>query len=237
MFSCVFAWFCFSLFLFSFFDCGRRRGPWHGYLSGGWDGVESLARRRQERNEKNDGRWTYSAHTERGKPKVRSSLERRNINFRGLSRFRPPLFWDRFFDHFSGSRPGWAAFSLDFCDLVAFCLGETDGGCKMAKIGAFSINCMDRGWGRGRSLKVFSSRCGSDKSMPLTTMLSKALKVANESVHATPLRWPLAFHHLSLSFPCVCETDCLKCKGSMHHAHDCQKTFNMAFLAARLVCK
>ena len=46
---------------------------------------------------------------------------------------------------------------------------------------------------------------GSDKSMPLTMMLSKALKVANESVHATPLRWPLAFHHLRSFFSFVCD--------------------------------
>ena len=26
------------------FECGRRRGQWHGYLSGGWDGVIYLAR-------------------------------------------------------------------------------------------------------------------------------------------------------------------------------------------------
>ena len=135
---------------------GRRVVAW--VPAGGWESPLSHASCASTRALSVEGmkrmRWTYSAYTERGKPKVRSSLERRNINFRGLSRFRPPLFWDRFFDHFSGSRPGWAAFSLDFCDLVAFFLGETDGGCKMAKNGAFSINCMDRGWGRGRSLKI-----------------------------------------------------------------------------------
>ena len=31
-------------FLF-FFGCGRRRGQWHGYLSGGWDGDVALARK------------------------------------------------------------------------------------------------------------------------------------------------------------------------------------------------
>ena len=66
-----------------------------------------------------------------------------------------------------------------------------------------SIAWTEGGEGEEASKSVFSS-------MPLTMMLSKALKVANESVHATPLRWPLAFHHLRPSFPCVCETDCFK---------------------------
>ena len=39
-----FCFFCFRLFLFLFIvGCGRRRGPWHGYLSGGWDGDVYLA--------------------------------------------------------------------------------------------------------------------------------------------------------------------------------------------------
>ena len=152
MFSCVLLLVLFQVVSLSLFVCGRRQSPWHGYLSGGWE-MPSIKWRNAPARKKGKGS-TYSAYTERGKPKVRSSLERRNINFRGLSRFRPPPFWDRFFGHFSPLRRGWAAFFLDFCDLVAFCLGETEGGCKMAKNAAFSINCMDRGWGRGRSLKI-----------------------------------------------------------------------------------
>ena len=210
----MFSWFCCRLFLFLclFFWLRPSTGPvaWVPFGRVGWRlrANDHLSRKQHEK----EVRWTYSAYTERGKPKVRSSLERGIYKFQGAVAFQAPPFLDRFFDHFSGSRPGWAAFSLDFCDLVAFCLGETDGGCKMAKIGAFSINCMDRRVGKGKKPQSQSSPhvLGSDKSMPLTMMLSKALKVANESVHATPLRWPLAFHHLRPSFPCVCETDCFK---------------------------
>ena len=150
----MFCLFGFRFFLFLFLvaavDGARGMGT---FREGGMETYTSRAKR-QEPKLKKLTRMTCSAYTERGKPKVRSSLERRNINFGGLSRFRPPLFWDRFFGHFSGLRRRWAAFFLDFCDLVAFCLGETDGGCKMAKNAAFSINCMDRGWGRGRRLKM-----------------------------------------------------------------------------------
>ena len=68
----------------------------------------------------------------------------------------------------------------------------------MAKIGALSINCMDRGWGRGRSLKIsLPSRCGSEKSISFTMMLSKVFKVAIEHVQVTPLRWPTCILTLS----------------------------------------
>ena len=81
----------------------------------------------------------------------------------------------------------------------------------MAKIAAFSINCMDRGWGSGKKAQNQSSPhvVGSEKIIVLTMMLSKGPKVAIERVQATPLRWPLASSHLGVSFqPSNVREDC-----------------------------
>ena len=64
-----------------------------------------------------------------------------------------------------------------------------------------SIAWTESGEEEEASKSVFSSRSGTEKSISLTMMLKKALKVANESVHATPLRWPLALHFLKPFLP------------------------------------